>query len=177
MAINYITRKENDEARRIIHGASQPETSMPKQPKQEPKQVKCSVTDAVSASFGVIEELAEEMREAYDNTPESLQNSGAGEARGEAADALESISDPSDDISEYASQNDVTYTEPVAKRKDSRATRLNNGLVSAYAAMEVLEALEGQGSEDEQSEVESAIEAIQTMIDEAEGVTFPGMFG
>ena len=64
--------------------------------KREPVAISTTVGDAISTAFGIIEDLATEMRDAYDNTPESLQSSGVGEARGEAADALEGISEVDD---------------------------------------------------------------------------------
>ena len=213
--------------------------------KREPRPINTTVADAISTAFGVITELAEEMREAFDNTPESLQSSGAGEARGEAADALEQISEP--DVPEGLGDLPVTFSLLPLPRKASRADRLSDGLEYAKQAISVLEdhkqkledgnADEDEGWEDyegedakvvlldehdpeaftkaivdafeekmatkvilmddrggtgaikallmglEREEVASAddvdtfIDEVQAMVDEAEEVSFPGMFG
>ncbi len=151
--------------------------------KREPVLISTNVADAVSTAFCVIEELAEEMREAYDNTPESLQNSGAGEARGEAADNLENISEP--DVPDALNQLPVNFNTLPLRRNASRADRLADGLQYACQAIGCLEDLitehlkeEGDtfGELDEDA-VREVIDEIQNMIDEAEGVEFPGMFG
>lgn len=142
-----------------------------------------TVAGAVNDAFNVIEELAGEMREAYDSTPESLQSSGVGEARGEAADTLEQISEPDvpGDIAEVA----VTFEYLPPKRRASRADRLADGLQSAAHAIEALEALVEEKlpndgdkiGELDADDVRAVIDEIQGMIDEAEGVSFPGMYG
>ena len=57
------------------------------------KERQLTIADAISEAYGELQTIGEEMREAFDNTPESLQSGGVGEARGEAADALENISE------------------------------------------------------------------------------------
>jgi len=214
--------------------------------KPQPESITTTVAEAITTAFSTIEELAEEMRKAYDNTPESLQNSGAGEARGEAADALEGIEEPEapGSIQDLA----VVVSQLPLKRKASRGDRLAHGLAYAYAAIEALEnhtveepapdaegreppkdngdgtlteyvddapgtlgarimaLIEGQvvtevtvrddrggsgaitltyeaptdsapNTEEQADDIQSLIEEVQTMIDEAEGVTFPGFMG
>lgn len=142
-----------------------------------------TVASAVNDAFNVIEELANEMREAFDNTPESLQSSGAGEARGDAADTLEQISEP--DIDEAIAEVPVVFNYAPLNRRASRSDRLGDGLRSAYAAVEALEKLvEEKLPEDgdkigdlDANDVRNVIDEIQGMIDEAESVNFPGMYG
>lgn len=153
--------------------------------KRVPATVTTTVGDAINTAFCILEELAGEMREAYDNTPESLQGSGVGEARGEAADALESISEP--DHGEYA-ETEITFQLMPLPKKASRADRRSEAVEYAAHAVSALEErideLNGIDSEqrtekqtDELESLESLLEETQTMIDEAEQVTFPGMFG
>jgi hypothetical protein len=155
--------------------------------KRKPVKIETTVGDAVNTAFGVIEELAGEMREAYNNTPESLQQSGVGEARGEAAGTLENISEP--DVPEALQHLPVVFEQLPMLRSASRADRLADGLESASQAIEALnahaEVLKLNPSADEEGmaraalleELEATVTEIQDMIDEAEGVSFPGMFG
>lgn len=141
------------------------------------------VPGAVNDSFATIEELGSEMRDAFDNTPESLQNSGVGEARGEAADALENISEPS--APDCACSLNVSI-EYVPAKGSSRRARMDDGLQPAYAAIAVIDeriaALDEKEelTDDEQSEHDELTayrDEIEEMIEEAESVTFPGMYG
>jgi len=140
--------------------------------KREPVAISTTVGDAISTAFGIIEDLATEMRDAYDNTPESLQSSGVGEARGEAADALEGISEV-DDVPEQFAELKVTFYALPLKSKASRRDRMADGLRYAEEAITALEAYEGADEDGK----DGLITDIQSMIDEAEAVEFPGMFG
>lgn len=153
--------------------------------KNPPKEINTTVSGAVSQAFSVIEELGYEMREAYENTPESLQSSAVGEARGEAADNLENISEP--DIPESIAEVPVKFFAMPLKAKASRADRLDEGLDYARNAVDALqEIMDEHLLEDEEDakfgeltreDVEAVIEEINDMIEEAENVSFPGMFG
>lgn len=129
-----------------------------------------TVGSAVSDAFGILEELAEEMREAYDNTPESLQSSPVGEARGEAADALESITEA--DVPKKFDEVMVKF-DYVPVKRPSRAARCSEAVEILTQAISALEELEGDDDDDR----DDTVSEIQTIIDEAEGVYFPGMFG
>lgn len=135
-----------------------------------------SVADAVSEAWSIVEELASEMREAYDNTPESLQQSGVGEARGEAADALENLSEP--EVPDAVSELRATFFRPKLPKRASRAQRLADGLIAAETAVGVVEEWlsENEGHED-YDEVESFRDELQDFVDEANNVSFPGMYG
>lgn len=159
--------------------------------KRVPISVTTTVGDAINTAFSTIEDLASELREAYENTPESLQQSGAGEARGEAADTLENISEP--DVPECAQELPVAFTHMPLPRRSSRSDRLADGLGYAYQAIEVIEerieVLTKQQSDNDKddsavAETQEEIDALDslrdevtTMIEEAESVEFPGMFG
>jgi sugar (pentulose or hexulose) kinase len=151
--------------------------------KRVPIAIDTTVAGAINTAFGVLEELAEEMREAYENTPESLQSSAVGEARSEAADALESISEP--DMPEWAADVAVKFTLLPLKRNASRSARRDEAVEYARQAFEALEAHREQQAaiettDDENTDLIDALDALldetQTMIDEAEAVEFPGMY-
>src|SRR5512135_2985576 len=101
--------------------------------------VKTTVGDAISTAYSIIEDLAAEMRDAYDNTPESLQSSAVGEARGEAADTLEGIDQP--DVPKKLSELPLEFKLIPLKRHASRSDRLDDGLEYARAAVEAMDAL------------------------------------
>ena len=155
--------------------------------KRKPIKIETTVGDAVNTAYGVIEELAGEMRDAYDNTPESLQQSGVGEARGEAANTLENISEP--DVAEALQHLPVVFEQLPLLRSASRADRLADGLEYAAQAITALNdraaVLMLDPSSDEAGlarvaeleEVEALVTEIEDMVSEAEGVSFPGMFG
>ena len=152
-------------------------------------ETKTTIGDAASSAFSMIEELAEEMREAFDNTPESLQSSAVGEARGEAADTLEGISEV--DVPEFLADIAVVYSTPkYGKRGPSRRQRRDEAVTMLDACTSVLEQeipeaklLEIIQEHKDQSlaSLREAIEELASELtnakDEADGVEFPGMFG
>lgn len=143
-----------------------------------------TIVDAVSEAFGEISSLAEEMREAFDNTPESLQSSGVGEARGEAADNLENISEPDvpDELQDekFKVKCPVRVLSPSAMRKRSRSSRRDEATETLHQVIERLGEIADEASIFSSEEREAAsgfVDEVQNVIDEAEAVEFPGMYG
>lgn len=144
-----------------------------------------TIEDAVSEAFGELQSLGEEMRESYDNTPESLQQSAVGEARGEAADALENISEPDVPTELQGDKFKVKWTvlvlSPSAQRRQSRSARCAEACATLTAVTEHLGAIEenkeSKFSKKEQQAASDFVDDVQQIIDEAEGVEFPGMYG
>ncbi len=138
-----------------------------------------TVSGAISDAFSIIEELAGEMREAFENTPESLQQGGAGAARGEAADQLESISEL--DVDDKFGEIKIEFEyKPV--RNPSRRERRDEAAQMLGVAINALEELEFpvstlEEAEELSGERDDLVSDIQNMLDEADGVEFPGMFG
>src|SRR5215470_3705589 len=108
-------------------------------------QIELTIGDAVSTGFSMLEELGGEMREVFDNMPESLQTSPVGEARNEAADALENISEPTvpDNLTELKFQ----YLEFRHKRYVSRSARRDEAVSYLEQVKSFLEELDSS-SED-----------------------------
>jgi hypothetical protein len=100
-----------------------------------------TVDGAVSDAFGELTTLGEEMRESFDNTPENFQTSGVGEARGEAADALENLSEPSvpSELADYAVSWSTRALSPSQMRKQSRASRRDDAVATLQAVVDRLE--------------------------------------
>lgn len=143
-----------------------------KRPKRQMIERKLTIADAVSEAFGTLQGLGEEMREAFDNTPESLQQSGVGEARGEAADALENLSEP--DVSEALGKLEFTFSEwplkPRASRSDQRGQAVN--VLDC-----VIQFLNELGDSDDDEGLVDLVAELENLKDEAEAVEFPGMYG
>jgi hypothetical protein len=158
----------------------------PRAPKTVDREL--TIEDAVSEALGELTSLAEEMREAFDNTPESLQNDGVGAARGEAADALENISEP--DVPEelrgdkFKVKWAVRVLSPSAMRRQSRSDRRYEAIETLSQVVNRLEEIEDEDnkfskevSKEEREAADGLRDEVQAVIDEAEAVEFPGMYG
>jgi hypothetical protein len=127
-----------------------------------------TVDDAVSGAWAVLEELAGEMREAFDNTPENLQQSAVGQAREEAADALENLSQPS--VPDGLGDREFEYTYLPLKARASRSERCCDAVAMLQAVVDELEDDDGEAATGLRDELDE-------LISEAEAVEFPGMYG
>lgn len=153
----------------------------------------------IEGAFSVFSELADEMREAFDNTPENLQQSGVGEARGMAADELENNVD-APEVPEWLTDAPVSYF-PETKKRQSRSDRRGQATYELQQCIDALERLldeSGAGhndqaqeeavdnaitdeqrdeSESRQGDIEELRDELQNAIDSVDGVEFPGMYG
>jgi hypothetical protein len=134
------------------------------------------ICEAIADSCGEIGILAEEMREAFDNTPESLQNSGVGEARGVAADALECITEPY--VDDSVKGIEIKFNQPSLRKRPSRSDRCSYAVFVLQVVVDKLEeVIEDETTpEDTKRDAEGLRDEVQNVIDEAEAVEFPGMF-
>lgn len=142
-----------------------------------------TIEDAVSEAFGEIQSLAEEMREAFNNTPESLQSGGVGEARGEAADALENISEPDVPTELQGDKFKVKWAvrtlTPKQQMKRSRSARCSEAVETLNMVVQRLDEINKDQTQTQEVRdvADSFSDEVQNIIDEAEGVEFPGMYG
>lgn len=132
-----------------------------------------TVEGAISDAWNTLEELASEMREAFDNTPESLQNSGAGEARGIAADALENLSEP--DVPEGF--GDIAIKFEYRPFKTSRAGRRDEAVNLLDHVVNALNELEFEDDSEKTQERDDFVSEVEDLKDSADSVEFPGMYG
>jgi dsDNA-binding SOS-regulon protein len=139
-----------------------------------------SVTDA----YDSLEELASEVREIVDNSPEGLNQTQRIQTLDEAASALEGLSRP--DVPEAVAELAIAYSEahPTDKRREpSRAIRASNyASVLRAASDRVREQLEAHREEtDEDQDEWDGMEQFANQLDEdadaVEGCEFPGMMG
>lgn len=144
--------------------------------KSKREAVSVDLASAVSDAFGELQALGEEMREAFDNTPESLQQGGAGAARGEAADALENFSEP--DVPESVAALSVTITRnQYGRRGPSRSERRDDACAILAAAIEALDSMDDDIPQQQKDDGETLRDELDNLQSEAELVEFPGMFG
>lgn len=133
-------------------------------------QVDTTVGDAINTMCSCLEDLATELREWYDNMPENLQG---GSKVDEAANVLEDISEP--DVPDFIKEAPVTFQHPPPKKRQSRAARRDDAVAYGQAALEVIEErLEATEGGDDHGALESLRDDVQEIIDNAEGVDFPG---
>jgi len=132
----------------------------------------------VEEAYEKISELRDEMQEAFDNTPESLQDTDVGQARLEAASQLDSIADnpptvpvsiSSVPIIHYPSLNQTSR----ADRAGDVAVMLRNVSQAARQFMAGMAKLKKA----ELKEIQEFCDQLETHADEIGNVEFPGMFG
>ncbi len=145
---------------------------------------KATLADITSEAFGEITTLAEEMREAYDNTPESLQQSAVGEARGEAADILAGINEVEleteyEELGKIEAEYSVLQRTPSQLRRLSRRERRDDATSLLSTVIEELQKAcdDEKRSQDIRDAASAAIDELENAKDEADGVAFPGMRG
>jgi hypothetical protein len=159
--------------------------------RMQQKRYTTTVDSLIADAFSEIEELGNEMREAFDNTPESLQGSGAGEQRGEAADALESLHGDQPDVPDICTEMQVYFLPSKdTSSRSKRASAVQDMLSSAAGEIrsyienyEEEEKEKGQKEGEEKKdapdmdELESLADKLEEIGEEVANVTFPGMYG
>ena len=138
--------------------------------KQLSTPVEVTIADIIADAYSELETLGGEMRDWYDNMPENLQGGSKGDQVNEAADVFENISEP--DVPESIGVIKISYTPGKISSRPSRRNEAVNMLNAAKDALDAIE--EGAKNYDEAQELSQELDNI---IDEAEGVEFPGMFG
>jgi hypothetical protein len=138
--------------------------------KKSPPLHKATLADAIDEAFGGLSGLAEEMQSWADNMPESLQGGSKYEAVSGTAETLSNLEQP--DVPESLSGLEVEYNDlPPRSRGYSRSDRHGQ---ACYILDTCIDLLRERENDDEASEL---AEELQSAMDEAENVEFPGMFG
>lgn len=135
--------------------------------------VSASIAGLVADAFSELESLGGELREWHDNLPDSLKDHRSD--IDEAASSLESLSEPSG-LPDELEELQVSYS-PLVKRKTSRADRGGQAVYELQAASDALgEWMEENPDHPDYGDVESFQSDLDSLIGEAEGVTYPGMY-
>jgi hypothetical protein len=142
------------------------------------------VDSLVDDAFSVIEELAGEMREGFDNMEGgNLGNTQKCQTYGETADTLESIEKPEmpDCLSEIE-----TVRFPTVSKSTSRAHRASEAASDLNVAADAIDEwvtdrrAEDKSEDEEELDLDgldSLAEDLRNAASELEGCEFPGMFG
>lgn len=135
-----------------------------------------SVADLIEAFFADMEELASEVREAYDNAPDSLKQSERNQVLEQSASDLENIAAPDepDGFPEELRDHLCTY-HTYEQRRPTRAGRRDRAVDGLVAAIEAIRAWadkeEGELTTSEpltpeqQDEVDNASEGAKALVE------------
>jgi hypothetical protein len=139
------------------------------------KRLTVPVDGLIGDAYETITELNEEMQEAHDNMPESLQDGEIGQRRLEAAEALADFSLP--DIPAEAGDIEVLFLPAlILSSRSKRAGEAADRLKTAAQAIRDFVS-EGDEGPQEGDALEDLAEQLEKDASELEGVEFPGMYG
>jgi hypothetical protein len=143
--------------------------------------VTTTVSSAVEDAYSALEELQSECQELVDNATEATSQTQRIQTMDETANSL-SAADSPPDVPEFLADLEVTYTEDRRKSKStSRATRCAEACTVLNAVVDAIEEWISdqteEGNDSQEAEAQELRDAIQEMIDAAEGCEFPGMYG
>jgi len=159
------------------------------------KMIDYAITDALDSGRSQLEELRDEVREVFDNMPESLQGGDRGQRLEECASTLDEVDNVMfcDELSDSARSdgNDALggrrfQFNTSTKKRMSRRDRCDEATNLLRAALdEIQQALDEddklplseQRYADARDEIESNVDEIEALCDAAEGADFPGMYG
>lgn len=147
-----------------------------------------TITDALSTGFSEIQSLRDELTEWKDNLEEKLSHTDKYQRVSDCADSLDEIADCEDEcVPPIHTEETVDWVEQKKASKKSpypRWLRLQNAVNALEAVKAQLEILvetdddEDEDPEDEnRMEIQACIDKLDEIIDGANSVEFPGMFG
>lgn len=132
----------------------------------------------VDDAYGQVEELRDELQEAFDNMPESLQETEVAQARYEAASQLDEIAGDQPSVPESISSLRIVHFPSL--NSGSRAVRAANATDVLRAVLLATEQHMKETVNLKKAELEEFrefCEHLERHIDEIDSVEFPGMFG
>jgi hypothetical protein len=131
-----------------------------------------TLSDAISEAYFEISTLAEEMQDAFDNTPEQFKEN-SGRSREEAAHWLEAVLEPRLPADLTGNSHWVKWSEMVAgkDRRIFRPARRNNIVNCLKSCLAYI------SKYPETEELKSAKQSLEITIDNLESIFFPGMTG
>lgn len=150
-------------------------------PKKQAAPVKYTCQSALEDARSVIEDLGQEMRDWFDNTPEGLQNSDKMQRVDEAANALEEAASTLEDAPECAEKIPEFEYQPCLKRNPSRHARMNEAISILDAAIDAVNAFAQHTSPPDPVIVDELLSWVSDSLDSTKDmlsdVEFPGMYG
>jgi hypothetical protein len=141
---------------------------------REPKLVEYTteIAGAIDDVFGDLEGLASDCREAFESTPENLQQSYRMQALETSADELENLQAP--EVPEVLGKVPVKYSLP-KRRYCSREARASDAATILEACTHALEDI--PGGDDHRAAAQALIDELQNAYATIGNCEFPGMRG
>lgn len=153
------------------------------------------IADALDNGKSQLEELRDEVRDVYDNMPESLQGGDRGQRLEECASTLDEVDNVTlcDELSN-SSRDDgtdalggVRFTHvDGSKRRMSRAARRDEAVALLRDALDAIQQALDEDDDrpkgeqryvEQRDEIESTVDEVTSLCDAAESADFPGMYG
>jgi len=162
------------------------------------KYIELCVADALDNGKSALEELRDEVREVYDNMPESLQGGDRGQRLEECASILDAVDscDFCDEVTSCEREDDEAARPAIGalkfemidgrKRRMSRAARRDEAVAMIRGAVEAIENALAEDDEREipdqlyadwRDDIDASVDAANQLCDEVESADFPGMYG
>jgi ParB-like chromosome segregation protein Spo0J len=133
-----------------------------------------TIADLVDAAFATFAELSDELQEWSGNLPEQFQDSEKASRLEESSAALANLSAPL--VADELGRIPIVHVPP--ERDFSRAGRLDCAVVMLEAVIARLSVpAGGETAESREGERKAVIAELENIVDEAQDIEFPSMFG
>lgn len=153
--------------------------------KRKVEKVKSSAESAIEDAKSEIESLKDELQSWYDNLPEQFQSGDKGSQLEEAISQLENVEQYLEEVDTEELPTDLEEFEYVLpnRKTTSRAKRLENVMAGIEAAHDTIQTKVdelGEEKDEQTADIKEILEPIcdslQSALDEAQSVEFPGMY-
>jgi hypothetical protein len=147
-----------------------------------------SLADQVEGAYSTFEDLASQLRDWYDNLPESFQGADKGQQIEDAASTLENHSS-APDVPDFATHLPVYHADALLKNLKSRSDQNAEACSILSACVDAIDKALAAGqfvsleskepvvlTAEQKEELEQFRDEINSAFEEAEGVEFPGMY-
>ncbi len=139
-----------------------------------------TIADALSEAYGEFQQLRDDMQEICDNmSGANMEHLPKYEATEECKDTLENFCDEEPTVEEAIGALTIEACQQEIKRKGrapSRQVRNDNACELMRAVKEHLEGLEDKDKVPD-ADYQGLIDELDNHISEAEGISYPGMYG
>jgi hypothetical protein len=144
-----------------------------------------TISDALSEGFSELQSLRDEIGEWRDNMEEKLSQTEKYQKVSDCADALDEIADCEDECVPPVHADDETkwaFSKKKSKKSPYprwlRAQNAVNALDAAKSEMqELVDDEDNEIEEDDRLSIQTCIDKLDEIIDGANSLEFPGMFG
>lgn len=168
-ALQSVPRESRKERRKwkVVAELPTPEAY----PELRAKRFTTTVGALIDDGYSQAESVGEELRDWYDNLPESFQMGDKGDLLSEGADAIENaVCEKPDELPAHIADLPVVHVPDVGT---SRSAQLCEAAGMLRAALSELP----ESAEDEDLDLDDVRSTLEQAADEFEGVECPGMFG